>query len=102
MVTFARGGLPELVEHGQTGYVSPTADLEGLLAGLRVYLTNRAERDAASRKSLCVTSSPDNDCTTPEFQRRWWTIFSAAATVHDADLVAEKLPAVTMKEPAHS
>jgi glycosyltransferase involved in cell wall biosynthesis len=102
VVTFARGGLPELVEHGQTGYVSRSADLEGLLAGLRLYLTNRAERDAASRKSLCVTSSPDNDCTAPEFQRRWWTIFSASALVHDADLVAENLPAVTMKGPTHS
>lgn len=77
VVTFARGGLPELVEHGQTGYVSDTPDLDGLLAGLRLYLTNTDARDAASRNSLSVTSSPDNDCTAPEFQRRWWTIFSA-------------------------
>ena len=98
VVTFERGGLPELVEHGRTGYVSHTADLEGLVTGLRFYLTNRAERDAASRNSLCVTTSPGNDCTAPEFQRRWWSIFSAdlgerrhelaapaAATLHQAD-----------------
>ena len=77
VVTFARGGLPELIEHGRTGYVSDTADLDGLLAGLRLYLTNASARDDASRNSLGVTSAPDNDCTAPEFQRRWWTIFSA-------------------------
>ena len=77
VVTFARGGLPELVEHGRTGYISETADLKGLLDGLRSYLNDPAARDAASRSCLCVTMSAGNDCTAPEFERRWWTIFSS-------------------------
>jgi glycosyltransferase involved in cell wall biosynthesis len=81
VVTFARGGLTELVDHGRTGYVCETADLNGLLAGLRYYLDNRSARDQASANSLCVTASPDNDCTTPEFERRWWNIFSAEIEV---------------------
>src|SRR5581483_3247981 len=77
VVTFKRGGLPELVEHGRTGYLSDTADLKGLLDGLRFYLADHRARDSASRNCLCVTSSADNDCTPQEFERRWWTIFSA-------------------------
>jgi len=78
VVTFARGGLPELVEHRRTGYVCDTPDLEGLLAGLRHYLADARARDAASANSLCVTSSAGNDCTTPEFERRWWAMFASA------------------------
>ena len=79
VVTFARGGLTELVDHGRTGYVCETPDLPGLLAGLRYYLADRAARDAASANSLCVTASPDNDCTPPEFERRWWSMFELRA-----------------------
>jgi glycosyltransferase involved in cell wall biosynthesis len=79
VVTFANGGLLELVEHGSTGHVCDTADLDGLLRGLRGYLTDRAARDAASANSLCATASPDNDCTAPEFERRWWSIFEMRA-----------------------
>jgi glycosyltransferase involved in cell wall biosynthesis len=79
VVTFARGGLTELVEHGRTGYVCETPDVPGLLTGLRHYLGDRAARDAASANSLCVTASPDNDCTAPEFERRWWSMFERQA-----------------------
>ena len=51
-------------------------DLDGLLRGLRYYLANPAEREAASANSLRVTASPDNDCSPAEFERRWWSIFS--------------------------
>ena len=79
VVTFARGGLPELVEHGRTGYVCDTPDVPGLLAGLRFYLADRAARETASANSLCVTAAPDNDCTAPEFERRWWSMFQLQA-----------------------
>jgi glycosyltransferase involved in cell wall biosynthesis len=80
VVTFANGGLVELVEHGSTGYICDTADLDGLLRGLRWYLTAPAKRTAASVNSLRVTASPENDCTAREFERRWWDIFRAAGT----------------------
>ena len=79
VVTFARGGLTELVEHGRTGYVCETSDLAGLLQGLRHYLGDPAARAAASVNSLAVSSAPDNDCSEQEFERRWWDIFKPTA-----------------------
>jgi glycosyltransferase involved in cell wall biosynthesis len=79
VVTFARGGLTELVDHGRTGYVCETSDLEGFLAGLRHYLSDSRARQEASANSLRITSAPDNDCTSKEFERRWWSVFSPLA-----------------------
>jgi glycosyltransferase involved in cell wall biosynthesis len=79
VVTFARGGLTELVVHRRTGYLCETADLPGLLTGLRYFLSQPEERAAASVGSLDVSSEPENDCTTVEFERRWWAMFSPVA-----------------------
>ena len=76
VVTFARGGLPELVEHRRTGYVCATTDLDGLLDGLRYFLLQPRERDSASANSLAIAAAPGNDCTPLEFERRWWAMFS--------------------------
>jgi glycosyltransferase involved in cell wall biosynthesis len=76
VVTFALGGLTELVVHRRTGYLCETADLPGLLTGLRYFLARPEERAAASLSSLAVSSEPDNDCTAPEFERRWWAMFA--------------------------
>jgi glycosyltransferase involved in cell wall biosynthesis len=76
VVTFARGGLTELVVHRRTGYLCETADLPGLLAGLRYFLEQPERRTVASAGSIDVSSEPDNDCTTPEFERRWWAMFA--------------------------
>jgi len=76
VVTFAHGGLTELVAHRRTGYLCETADLPGLLAGLRYFLARPEEREAASVRSLDVSSEPNNDCTSSEFERRWWALFS--------------------------
>jgi glycosyltransferase involved in cell wall biosynthesis len=81
VVTFARGGLTELVDHGVTGYVCDTSDLQGLVTGLRHYLQNPCERARASANSLRVSTAPENDCTASEFERRWWTIFGADRAV---------------------
>jgi glycosyltransferase involved in cell wall biosynthesis len=79
VVTFARGGLTELVSHGHTGYVCASADLEGLLAGLRHFLADPRERDAASSRSLAASTAATNDCTPAEFERRWWSMFEMAS-----------------------
>jgi glycosyltransferase involved in cell wall biosynthesis len=76
VVTFARGGLTELVAHRRTGYLCESADLPGLLTGLRYFLARPEARAAASANSLEVSSQPDNDCTTGEFERRWWAMFA--------------------------
>ncbi len=80
VVTFARGGLPELVEHGRTGYICRSTDLDGLLEGLKHYLSDPAARDAASAGSLAFASSPENDCTPITFSRKWWSVFSPASS----------------------
>jgi glycosyltransferase involved in cell wall biosynthesis len=79
VVTFAHGGITELVAHRRTGYVCESADLPGLLTGLRYFLSRPDERAAASANSLNVSSEPDNDCTRGEFERRWWAMFSPVA-----------------------
>ena len=79
VVTFARGGLGELVTHRQTGYICPTADLAGLSEGLHYFLTQPGERDRASANSLAAATGPDNDCTPTEFERRWWALFKRAS-----------------------
>ncbi|MBI3403204.1 MAG: glycosyltransferase family 4 protein [Acidobacteria bacterium] len=81
VVAFARGGLIELVTHRETGYLCPTADLEGLLEGLRYFLHDPAARARASAASLAATSAPENDCTAGEFERRWWAMFDRAGGV---------------------
>ena len=78
VVTFARGGLTELVAHRRTGFVCLSADLPGLLEGLRFFLARPEERAAASINSLDASSEPDNDCTTGEFERRWWAMFAVS------------------------
>jgi glycosyltransferase involved in cell wall biosynthesis len=78
VVTFARGGLTELVVHHRTGYICESADLPGLLAGLRYFLARPEARAAASAGSLDLSSEPDNDCTSGEFERRWWAMFAPA------------------------
>ena len=79
VVTFARGGLTELVTHERTGHVCATADLDGLLNGLRHFLAHPDERAAASAYSLAVSDAPGYDCTTGEFERRWWAMFGRAS-----------------------
>jgi glycosyltransferase involved in cell wall biosynthesis len=79
VVTFARGGLTELVTHGRTGHVCASADLDGLLDGLRHFLAHPDERAAASAHSLAVSAAPGNDCTPGEFERRWWAMFERAS-----------------------
>lgn len=76
VVTFARGGLPELVDHVHTGFVCSTPDLDGLLDGLRYFLSNADRRAAASENSLAAAVAAGNDCTPPEFERRWWAMFA--------------------------
>ncbi|MFI5177450.1 MAG: glycosyltransferase family 4 protein [Vicinamibacterales bacterium] len=81
VVAFARGGLVELVAHRETGYLCPTADVEGLLEGLRYFLRDPSARTRASASSLAAASAPENDCTPVEFERRWWAMFDRASGV---------------------
>jgi len=56
-VTFPRGGLPELVEHGVTGYLCPEATREALLAGIRSFLDSPERLQAA--RAACQEELPE-------------------------------------------
>ena len=79
VVTFDRGAMGELVAHYETGYMCPTADLAGLLEGVRYFLDRPSERARASVNSLMAAGQPDNDCTPAEFERRWSAVFESAS-----------------------
>jgi glycosyltransferase involved in cell wall biosynthesis len=79
VVTFARGGLTELVAHDRTGLVCATADLDGLYEGLRHFIDHPDKRVAASAACMAEQSRPDNDCSPMEFERRWWALFERAS-----------------------
>ena len=79
VVTFTRGGLAELVTHKSTGFLCSTSDLDGLLEGLRYFVTQPAERARASAASLAAAESADDDCAPAEFGRRWWALFERAS-----------------------
>lgn len=72
VVAFATGGVPELVDHGVTGYLCPEPTLGGLLEGLRYFLADPARRDKASAASLASFAQPDSDFSPAAFERRWW------------------------------
>ncbi|OGN00908.1 MAG: hypothetical protein A3B91_01250 [Candidatus Yanofskybacteria bacterium RIFCSPHIGHO2_02_FULL_41_29] len=53
VVSFATGGIPELVEHQKTGYIARYKDSEDLTAGVRWMLTlSPAERDAMRESAV--------------------------------------------------
>lgn len=50
-VSFAVGGVPEIVEHGRTGWLAPPRDVDGLVKCLRQALADKAP----TRRTLCRT-----------------------------------------------
>lgn len=56
IVTFATGGIPELVQHGETGYVSPFKDVDALYEYTKHLVTSPFLREEFSKKAraYCV------------------------------------------------
>jgi glycosyltransferase involved in cell wall biosynthesis len=50
VVGFAVGGLPDILEHEQTGYLAPPFDTEALAHGIR-WVLHDADRHAAMREA---------------------------------------------------
>jgi glycosyltransferase involved in cell wall biosynthesis len=77
VVTFDRGGLPELVTDGETGVICRSADLDGLLEGLLFFLDHPERRDRASARSLRQQELAEEDCTPERFTASWTAIFDS-------------------------
>jgi glycosyltransferase involved in cell wall biosynthesis len=75
VVAFPTGGLPELVEHGVTGYVCGDSNLESLLAGLRYFLSDPDRRNKAAAASLAAMTQPDSELGQATFRTRWQSLF---------------------------
>jgi len=60
VVAFDIGGLPDIVEHDVTGYLSPSGDLNGYAQGLNLALNQATSRtvwgDAARQQALTTWS----------------------------------------------
>lgn len=70
-VVFARGGLPELVVHRETGWICEAADLDGLLAGLRFFLEHPEERTRAATAARTRAARPDDPYRPEAFAAGW-------------------------------
>ena len=75
VVAFATGGIPELVEHGVTGYLCAAMTVEALLEGLRFFLDDPARRDKAGAAGLAAVAQPDGELGRATFATRWGSLF---------------------------
>lgn len=78
-VVFPSGGLPELVEHGVTGWVCATPSSGDLLAGLRHFLDAPEAHRAASRAARERFADPQGPYGRRAFERGWAGIFGLPA-----------------------
>jgi len=76
VVAFARGGVPELVEHEVTGVLCQSMTVESLIAGFRFFLDDPQLREQASVASIMSLKQPDADYTPEGFRHRWEKLFS--------------------------
>jgi glycosyltransferase involved in cell wall biosynthesis len=75
VVAFPTGGLPELIDHGVTGYICADSNLESLLAGLRYFLSDPDRRNKAAAASLAAINRPDSELSQATFRTRWQALF---------------------------
>lgn len=57
VVTFATGGIPELVEHLESGYVAAYKDSEELMTGLQLFLNDDELRGRASAQARATAEA---------------------------------------------
>jgi len=75
VVAFATGGVPELVEHGVTGYLCGEPTVEGLVEGLRYFLDVPDRRAKASAASLAAAERADSPYRGERFEAAWAALF---------------------------
>ena len=77
VVAFARGAVPELVTHEDTGYLCDEADVEELLRGIRYFLHDETKWSAARRASLEAFERTKDTYSEATFSKHWTRVFGA-------------------------
>ena len=81
VVATRRGGLPELVEHEQTGYLCRAEDAGAVRSGVQWFLDDTTRRADASDASRVFFESPEGRAYLPNaFDRAWLGQFSRTAS----------------------
>ena len=91
-VAFARGAIPELVEHERTGYLCRAADRDGLIEGIDYFLA-AGVRERASEASRRACEDPHDACAFATFARSWREVFSCEPVEAVSVIPRETLPA---------
>ena len=76
VVAFARGALPELVEHQVTGVLCQDMTVESLITGFRCFLDDSQRRKRASVASVASFAHPTCDMIPAQFRERWWALWT--------------------------
>ncbi|HET7875194.1 MAG TPA: glycosyltransferase family 4 protein [Methylomirabilota bacterium] len=79
VVAFATGALPELIDHGVTGYLCAESTTMALLDGLRYFLGDSERREKAAAAALAASERAEDPYARAQFERRWWELFSEGA-----------------------
>jgi len=74
-VAFANGGIPELIEHGVTGYLCSEGTHDALVAGIRYYLDDPTARAKAGCAALARVNAPGSTYASDVFARAWAQTF---------------------------
>lgn len=78
VVAFPRGGIPELVEHLETGYLCESCDVEGLVRGVEYFLTDPRAWCVARAASLASFEAASCDYHPEVFAGNWQVLFEEA------------------------
>lgn len=79
VVSFATGGLTELVEHGQTGHLCQEKTVDCLVGGIEGFLGNPQARKAAAQSSIAKFNSAESPYSRRTFARNWNGLFGPGA-----------------------
>ncbi len=76
VVAFATGALPELIDHGVTGYLCAESTTVALLDGLHYFLGDSDRREKAAAAALALSERAEDPYARAQFERCWWELFS--------------------------
>ena len=74
-VVFPTGALPELISHGEDGWVCREPSAEALAEGIAYFLSDFERRERVGAAALAKLSRLDSEFSPAIFAERWWSVF---------------------------